>query len=421
MKRFFIPAVIATAFLATLTYQAFAAHFIDGQSDFRSFYAAGYILRTGHASQLYDYGFQLEVQRQIVGGNLTLPFLHPPHEAALFAPFSYLSYRTAYVLLAFVNLALLALSYLLLQPKVSSSAHQWLPLGMFVTFLPVAATILEGQDSILFLALLCLSTVSLDRNDLSAGMVVGLCSFRFQIALPIFVLFFLWRKWRFAAGFAMTGILSFLASLVVVGWEGISRYIHTLAMISLHLGSRREMMMLEVFPERMGNLRGLTYGLFRNAFPSSLFVITALLSVVVIAIAAKSSRQSIAIAITAAVLVSYHSMNHDLVLLLIPIFAALNSAQRTLRICGLLVFATPFIFILALPYEYLTAIPILALLIVFCSQSWRWRPRPRTVEKTNGAAVQTSAEAVLDNREEWRTLPRSNAASVAAPEDEPRM
>ena len=42
MKRFFIPALIAIAFLATLTYQSFAAHFIDGQSDFRCFYAAVY-------------------------------------------------------------------------------------------------------------------------------------------------------------------------------------------------------------------------------------------------------------------------------------------------------------------------------------------------------------------------------------------
>ena len=365
MQRYFISALIGSVFLATLAYQSFAAHFIDGQSDFRSFYAAGYIIRTGHSSRLYDYDFQHDIQENTLGGNLILPFLHPPHEALLFVPFSCLSYRKAYVLFAILNLGLLALIYRLLRPTIRSNLREWLPFAIFATFLPIAATILEGQDSIIFLAFLALSTLYLDRNDLVAGGLVGLCLFRFELALPIALLFLIWRRWRFVLGFAVTGLASGLASLATVGWNGIRQYAQTLIAISLHLSSHREMVKLGVYPVGMANVRGLSYGLFSNVSPISLLVITALLSLAVIALAAKSPHRTLATAVTAAILVSYHSMNHDLVVLLIPIFQALNSNERAVRVCGVLILAAPFIFILALPYQYLTSVPILALLVLW--------------------------------------------------------
>jgi hypothetical protein len=365
-QRFLIPVVIGTAFVAALIFQAFAAHFVDGESDFRSFYAAGYIVRTGHASQLYDYDLQRNIQQRVIGGDLVLPFLHPPHEAALFVPFSFLSYRSAYLLFGLVNLGLLALSYRLLQPKLCFSRHKWLPFAVFTTFLPVAASVLEGQDSVILLTLLLLATLRLERDDLLAGGLVGLGCFRFQLTLPIVLLFLLWKRWKFASGFAIAASLSFLASLVIVGSQGIGQYVHTLLTISVHLNSKNQMTRLAVFPVAMPNIRGLTYGLFGNLSSTSLLVITAVLSVIVIAIAAKSSFHTMAIAVTAAVLVSYHSMDHDLVLLLIPIFVALNAAERDLRACGLLVLVSPFFFVVALPYPYLTSIPILALLILLC-------------------------------------------------------
>ena len=388
MRRFFIPALISIAFLATLTFQSFAAHFIDGQSDFRSFYAAGYILRTGNSSRLYDYDFQHEIQEKTVGGDLILPFLHPPHEAALFVPFSFLSYRAAYTLFALLNVGLLVLSYRLLGPTIHASVHEWLPLAMFATFLPVAATLLEGQDSIIFLTLLSLATLYLDRNDLLAGVLVGLCSFRFQLALPIVFLFFLWKRWRFVAGFSIAGLLSFLASLAIVGWNGIRQYLSTLMAISIQLDSHRQMVRLGVYPVGMANIRGLSYGLFRNLPSTSLLVVTAALSVAVIVVAAKSAHHTIAVAITAAILVSYHSMNHDLVLLLIPISVALNSANRAVKFCGLLALMAPFVFILALPYQFLTSIPILALLVA-ASGPWALAPTGVNASSTETEKIPT--------------------------------
>lgn len=365
MKRFAIPAVISFVLLATLVFQASGAHFIDGQSDFRAFYAAGYILRTGQSFKLYDYEFQHDIQDRIVGGDLTLPFIHMPHEAALFVPLSLLPYKPAYILYGLLNLGLLALCYRLLRPMIVPSVYGWLPFALFAAFLPIAATILEGQDSILFLTLLTLASVSLERNnDLLAGCFVGLCLFKFQLAVPIALLFLIWKKWKFAVGFVVTALFSLLASLATIGLDGMKQYVRTLVAISLHLNSQSQRTKFGVYPAAMANVRGLVHGLLQNHLPAtSLFIIVAGLSLAVVALAARSSHQAMSVAITAAILVSYHSMNHDLTIMLIPIAAALNSADRGLLLSGLLVFAAPLVFIFALPYLYLTCIPLLALLI----------------------------------------------------------
>src|ERR1700760_3672148 len=60
-------------------------------ADFRSFYAAGQILRSRPA-QLYNLNAQLAAQRASVSPSPhPLPFYHPSFEALLYAPFSLLT------------------------------------------------------------------------------------------------------------------------------------------------------------------------------------------------------------------------------------------------------------------------------------------------------------------------------------------
>src|SRR5216683_5764161 len=83
----------------------------QGRVDFRSFYAAGYLIRTGRSRLLYDYSSEVSFQNQIVSArNMALPFIHPPYEALIFVPFSYLRFRSAYFAYLLFNVALLAIS-----------------------------------------------------------------------------------------------------------------------------------------------------------------------------------------------------------------------------------------------------------------------------------------------------------------------
>src|SRR5262245_26317431 len=55
---------------------------IAGSADFRHLYIAGYMVRTGHASQLYDYSAQKTFQSQLIPGDMpALPFIRPAYQA----------------------------------------------------------------------------------------------------------------------------------------------------------------------------------------------------------------------------------------------------------------------------------------------------------------------------------------------------
>jgi hypothetical protein len=89
------PILLAAQLMGWLTFFPSALH---GHADFRQLYAAGYMVRTGHASELYNYRAQQTFQDTLVGNDEpALPFIRPAYQALLFVPFSLLPYRTAYL------------------------------------------------------------------------------------------------------------------------------------------------------------------------------------------------------------------------------------------------------------------------------------------------------------------------------------
>ena len=93
-----------------------------GYPDFTIFYAAGTMVRSGMAGSLYDERAEFQTQRQFAPEVSTrhgaLPYNHPPFEALLFVPLSFLAYLPAYLAWDAVNLGLLVLALLLLRRHV---------------------------------------------------------------------------------------------------------------------------------------------------------------------------------------------------------------------------------------------------------------------------------------------------------------
>src|SRR6266567_1149229 len=149
-----LPLILGIQLLAWLVILPAA---LGGHADFRQLYAAGYMVRTGHAKELYDYNAQLQFQNQAVSpAAVPLPFIRPACYALLFVPFSLMSYRSAYFAFLCLSLILLWVSYWILRPWLRNLARawSWLPPLIFVSFFPVTAALTQGQDSILLLALL---------------------------------------------------------------------------------------------------------------------------------------------------------------------------------------------------------------------------------------------------------------------------
>ena len=358
----------------------------SGAIDFRGYYTAGYMLRTGRAHLLYDYPTEQYLQNTLVApAPLTLLFFAPPFAALPFAPLSLLSYRSAFSVLLAVNLAMLLLAARIMRPHLRALTCRWRPTAtlLFLAFLPAGLTLVMGQLSIALLVIACFAFILLEaERPLLAGLVFSLALIKLQVALPVALLFFLWRRWRFTLGFLLGAALLSALSAAIVGPGNLPSYLHSITHTSALAGTQLQSA-VGIGPRRMANL----YGLFFTLSPTNRLatVLSAAASIAVLAWAA-TRKPSLPLALLAGILVSYHLYLCDLTLLLLPIsllcdslFAEepapqltqiswLERSRRPILFCSLGVFLiTPaliesivndLIFLLALPIFALALCPL---------------------------------------------------------------
>jgi hypothetical protein len=388
-----LPLLVAVQLLGWLSFFPSA---LRGHADFRQLYAAGYMVRTGHASELYDPRAQQEFQDALVGNDeRALPFIRPAYQALLFLPFSLLPYRNAYLAFLAVNLVLLALAFWLIRPLMKNLARIWrgLPVLVFLVFYPVALALMQGQDSILLLVLLAAALVALEHGfEMTAGILVALGLFKMQIAIPIALLFLLWRRWRFFGGFLLSAFVVCLISLCIVGFGQTAGYARSLFSVGTGVAATNQ------FPLRvsiMANLRGLIFGLIGLRLPALwIHAVTIVISAVVLLwVAGFASRNyraddALVIAITASVIVSYYLFIHDLSVLLIPIVVTLDrfifstaetaghAAERPAAWMSAILLVAPMCIFLIPGHFYLVALPLCAFMVILLRSFHREQQSP---------------------------------------------
>jgi hypothetical protein len=302
---------------------------MHGRADFRQLYTAGYMIRTGHSGELYDFAAQKRLQDAVVSPEpAPLPFIRPAYQALLFYPFSFVSYKAAYFLFLALNLVLLGASFRMLQPRLTNLAAVWkpLPMAMFISFIPTGVALMQGQDSILLLLLFCAALLSLERDaEFLAGALTGFALFKFQIAIPVVILFLFWRRWRFLGGFCATGGALVLLSIWVTGFAQARTHLRLLLSMQTGLGSGPAQFQFPIQLKKMMNLHGLVYGIGEGHIGlRAITLVTLILSMVFFCWVASAGfrlrrEDQFKVAIASAVVVSYYMFVHDLVILLIPI------------------------------------------------------------------------------------------------------
>jgi hypothetical protein len=306
--------------------------------DFTIFYAAGKILSRGEGHHLYDLDLQLRVEREFAAEVGTrqgaLPFNHPPFEALLFLPLARLGYVGAYAIWNLCNLAILfALPWVLRRhcPVLQERGAIIFCFGGALAFFPVFVSLLQGQDILLLVLLHVLAFIALKRNsDFSAGCWLGLGMFRIHLVLPVIALLLAWRRYRAGVGFALTSLCLAAVSIGTVGWEQALRY----PQFVLHLERVRGWG--AIAPASMPNLRGLIEGWSWADGAAWTPWLTAGLSMGLLLLVATffrgdgrdSDGSGFDLAFSAAVvttlLISYHTLPHDLCLLLLPVLLLVN-------------------------------------------------------------------------------------------------
>ena len=342
--------------------------------DFRAFYGAGWLL-LHNPHQLFDLSVQTAVQNAVVCPMWRgVPFYHPTYEALLYAPFTFLSYRLAYIAFAVFNLLLLALCYRLAplpaDPRIAKVPR---PLLLYLCF-PAFMAIAEGQDSIVFLLIACLLWRALDSGrDRTVGVLLALGLFKLQIALGLLFFLALYlpapRRARLLLSWLPSAAAVALTCLLITGPQGMAMWLRLIASSSIASHESHHIQsVIAVYPKAMPTLNGLLYVCGARLLPSPIsFALDLLLSVLVLAAAVyivrktRSTPVAFCAALAATLLLSPHLYLYDYVLLLFPVLLLTERRQPLLTA---LVYALPFIlfFIAGLDWFALTAVvPVLFL------------------------------------------------------------
>lgn len=356
-----------------------------GYPDFTIFYSAGKIVRAGMASSLYDESVEFQTQVQFAPGvrirHGALPYNHPPFEALLFVPFSFLAYLPAYLTWNAVNLGLLCMALRILRPHVAllQTRSLWVWFLCAVAFFPIFACLLQGQDMLLFFFLLVAAYVSLRQgSDLLAGCWLGMGMFRPHLVLPLAIILLFSGKRKAVLGVAGSASAMAAISIAVVGWRGFLNYPSQVWSLEQVMGRGF------IFRGDMPNLRGFVVAFFRDGQPLAL-TLTAVASVFLLILAIRLFRSAehegnlelgFSASVLVAVLVSYHAFVYDLGLLFLPAIFLADRARLTPRdemrrvrwesvVSVVTLFSTPLLLFLLLQLKHLNFLaPVLLL--------WLW-------------------------------------------------
>jgi hypothetical protein len=203
-------------------------------------------------------------------------------------------------------------------------SHIWpgLPAATFL-FLPIAVALMQGQDSIILLVLLAGALVSIQKgHEYLAGVLVALGLFKFQLVIPIALLFLAWRRWRFSAAFAISGAVLAAVSAWIEGAEQLANYIRSVIQVGVSHGQSSG---LPLPVDHMANFHGAISAILGGS--SFVLPLTIAISAATMIFAASRGWQggeSLLIAIPVSALVSHYMFIHDMCILLIPVALTLD-------------------------------------------------------------------------------------------------
>ena len=340
----------ATAFLNVIAFWSAKHESLVGYADFSSFYAGAKMVREGLGTSLYNFDSQKEFQQNLFpiapSRPSPLPFIHPAYETLFFIPVTYLSYPKAYILWTLINVSILAiLSFLFLNHFHGLQAHfRFVSILCFFSFFPILIAVLQGQDSILLLLFVTLAFINLKANrDYRAGLFLALALFKFQIVLPLMLVFLAKRRWKAIFCFAAASVILILLSLQITGWRGLTEYPGLLFEQNQGAASELGQLRRVTFPSTMPNLRGLLYTIFANTIEERFLIVGVILCSLIVALAlisiwkryGEASEETFnlkfSLSLMAGLLISYHLQIHDLSLLLLPILSVLNHLATVSR------------------------------------------------------------------------------------------
>lgn len=182
-------------------------------ADFVAYWAGAALARGGDAASVYDIARLHAVELAVIGADLKrMAWNYPPTFLLLVLPLAYLPYLAAFTL--WITAPLFGLLALLRR----LAPHPLTP-WLFLAFPGLVANFLYGQNGFLSALILGGGLMLLERRPLTGGALLGLLSYKPQLAALIPMALLAGRYWRALAGAVAAGGGLALASLAVFGVE----------------------------------------------------------------------------------------------------------------------------------------------------------------------------------------------------------
>ena len=191
-------------------------------NDFTQDYLAGYALR--HDINIYGPALRATSIKLF---NFEAENYHPPFNALLFVPLSYLPYRAAFVVWSVVSLVGFGVLVVYALHSCSLARYPWLPLSfLLLLWKPFTSSIWLGQLSIFLALLIVLGFACLQRrHEKVAGLLFG-CATLVKFFPGLLLLYVLTeRRWSCAISWLATVTAGLALSVAVAGSENWFYYI----------------------------------------------------------------------------------------------------------------------------------------------------------------------------------------------------
>jgi hypothetical protein len=204
-----------------------------------------------------------------------------------------------------------------------------------------------------------------------------LALFKFPILIPIAILFAIWKRWRFLAGFGASCIA---VAIICISVTGIATQRDYASLILSLAGLHNPPVRLATYPiewNLMPNFHGLLVGLLGGLLTHQCLAKIAMVSsapaIVWVAYRGRNTNAAgsdlLLLAIPTAILVSHHSYIYDLSPLIIPVLVYLNKflprdghASQFQFKAAAIMFASPVVFCYAYAHFWIVSLAIGAFL-----------------------------------------------------------
>ena len=201
--------------------------------DYIAFHAAGRLVLSGRAAELYSHDAVVQVQDELLGGRIPHfydAFRNPPFYALLFAPLALLDLLQGFAVWCLLGLACLALALWLLLQETLWLWSRWRGVLIFVAaFPPVYFGFIDGENALLSLLLFALIYRAFARGqDLQLGVWCALGLFKPQLFFVFPLILLLTRRWRALGTYAVTALALAAISLALVGLDGLQAWLRIL-------------------------------------------------------------------------------------------------------------------------------------------------------------------------------------------------